>query len=300
MTEVAFFGLGRMGTGLALRLLGAGHSLKVYNRTPEKAAPLEARGAVRTSSPEQAVRPGGILVTMLADDRALRAVVTDSVLSRLGPDGVHVSMSTVSPETAREVASTHAGHGVQYLACPVFGRPDAAAAGKLWLCIAGDSAAKGRVEPLLKVMGQGVFDFGTAPSAANVVKLAGNFLIAAAIEAMAEALSLAEKGGVEPKAMYELLAQTLFACPIYQNYGQVIAEGRFSPAGFSLALGAKDLRLVRDTARAEQVPMPFAALLEDRFLRCLANGRAELDWAAIALDQREAAGLPATTHGLPA
>jgi 3-hydroxyisobutyrate dehydrogenase-like beta-hydroxyacid dehydrogenase len=300
MTDVAFFGLGRMGSALALRLLDAGHGLEVYNRTPEKAAPLEAKGAVHAPSPEEAVRPGRILVTMLADDRALRAVVTDAVLSRLSPGGVHLCMGTVSPETARELASAHAGHGVQYLACPVFGRPDAAAAGKLWLCIAGDAAAKTRVQPLLRVMGQGVFDFGTEPGAANVVKLAGNFLIAAAVEAMAEALSLAEKGGVDPKALHELLAHSLFACPIYQNYGRAIAEGRFSPPGFSLALGAKDLRLVRDTARAEQVPMPFAAVLEDRFLRSLANGRAELDWAGIALDQREAAGLPATAHQPPA
>jgi 3-hydroxyisobutyrate dehydrogenase-like beta-hydroxyacid dehydrogenase len=296
MTDVAFFGLGRMGAALALRLLDAGHGLAVYNRTPEKAAPLEAKGAVRAPSPEEAVRPGGTLVTMLADDPALRAVVTDAVLSRLGPDGVHLSMGTVSPETARELASAHAAQGVQYLACPVFGRPDAAAAGKVWFCISGDAAAKTRVEPLLEVMGQRVFDFGTEPGAANVVKLAGNFLIAAALEAMAEALSLAEKGGVDPKAMHDLLAQTLFACPIYQNYGRAIAEGRFSPPGFSLALGAKDLRLVRDTARAEQVPMPFAAVLEDRFLRSLANGRAELDWTGIALDQREASGLRGAAH----
>jgi 3-hydroxyisobutyrate dehydrogenase-like beta-hydroxyacid dehydrogenase len=291
MSDVAFFGLGQMGMAMAVRLLEAGHRLTVYNRTADKAFLLEAKGALPAASPEQAVTAGGTLITMVSDDRALRALVDDRVLSRLGPDGVHLSMSTVSPETARMLAESHTARAVHYVACPVFGRPEAAAAGKLWLCVAGQASTKDRVRPLLEAMGQGVFDFGTEPAAANIVKLAGNFLIAAAIEAMAEALSLAEKGGVDPKAVHELLAQTLFACPIYQNYGRAIVQGRFSPPGFSLALGAKDVRLVRDTARAEQVPMPLAGLLEDRFLRSLANGRGDLDWTAIALDQREACGM---------
>jgi 3-hydroxyisobutyrate dehydrogenase-like beta-hydroxyacid dehydrogenase len=292
MERIAFFGLGRMGSGMAMRLLDAGHALTIYNRTRDKAAPLVERGAVLADLPVEAVSRGGILITMVTDDQAQQALVSDEVLTALGPGGVHVAMSTVSPAVAEKASARHADQGVDYLACPVFGRPDAAAAGKLWLCLAGPEAAKVRVMPLLDVLGQGVFDFGAAPAAANVVKLSGNFLIASAIEAMAEALSLCEKSGVSSRGMYELFSQTLFACPIYQNYGRAIVEGRFSPPGFALATGAKDVRLVRDAARAAHVPMPFAGLLEDRFLRALASGRGDLDWTGIALDERESAGLP--------
>jgi 3-hydroxyisobutyrate dehydrogenase-like beta-hydroxyacid dehydrogenase len=173
----------------------------------------------------------------------------------------------------------------------VFGRPDAARSGKLRLCIAGNQEAKTRVRPLLDVLGQEVYDFGGDPAAANVIKLAGNFLIVSAIEAMSEAFSLVEKNGVDPNLLYDLVTQTLFACHVYQNHGKAILEQRFVPPGFRLALGSKDIRLVRDTARNSQVPMPLASLLEDRFLRSLANGRAEMDWSAIALDQRDSAGL---------
>ncbi|MGA7981141.1 MAG: NAD(P)-dependent oxidoreductase [Chromatiaceae bacterium] len=289
---IAFFGLGRMGGEMAKRLIDAGYHLTVYNRSPEKAKALADKGARHASRPAEAVSAGGVLVTMVADDQAQRALVSDDVLAALGPGGVHLAMSTVSPAAAEAAVERHREYGVDYLACPVFGRPDAAAAGKLWLCLAGPEAPKTRVGPLLDVLGQGVFDFGEAPASANVVKISGNFLIASAIEAMAEALSLCEKNGVAPDRMYELFSQTLFACPIYQNYGRAIVEKRFSPPGFALATGAKDVRLVRDAARAAQVPMPFASLLEDRFLRSLANGRAGLDWTGIALDQRESAGLP--------
>lgn len=291
MEPIAFFGLGHMGGAMAERLIDAGYGLKVYNRTAAKAQPLVDKGAQRVDHSADAVTPGGILITMVADDGAQRQMANEAVLARLGKGGLHLAMSTVSPAAAAAAADQHAAHGVDYLACPVFGRPDAAAAGKLWLALAGPEAGKQRVKVLLDVLGQGVFDFGVDPPAANVVKLSGNFLIVSAIEAMAEALSLCEKSGVAPEGMYELFSSTLFACPIYQNYGRAIVEQRFSPPGFALAMGAKDVRLVRDTARAAQVPMPLAGLLEDRFLRCLANGRGGMDWTGIALDERESAGL---------
>jgi len=293
MDQIAFFGLGQMGAAMAGRLLEAGYSLRVYNRTAEKAKPIVEKGATLVDRPAQAVAAGGILISMVADDQAQHTLVGDDVLTALGEGGLHLAMSTISPAGAQAEAARHAEQGVGYLACPVFGRPDAAAAGKLWLCLAGPEPGKARARPLLSVLGQGVFDFGVEPSAANVVKLSGNFLIATALESMAEALSLCEKNGVQPGKVYDLLSQTLFACPIYVNYGRVILESRFSPPGFALALGSKDVRLVRDAARAAQVPMPFAGLLEDRFLRSLANGRGGLDWAGIALDERESAGLPA-------
>ncbi|HKJ09366.1 MAG TPA: NAD(P)-dependent oxidoreductase [Gammaproteobacteria bacterium] len=291
MEPIAFFGLGHMGGAMATRLVDAGHDVKVYNRTPDKARPLVEKGATHVDHPADAVTPGAILVTMVADDNAQQSLVSEEVLGRLGKGGLHLAMSTVSPAAATAAREQHARHDVEYLACPVFGRPDAAAAGKLWLALAGPDGAKSRVRPLLDVMGQGVFDFGSNPTSANVVKLAGNFLIVSAIEAMAEALSLCEKNEVDPAGMYELFSSTLFACPIYQNYGRAIVDQRFSPPGFALAMGSKDVRLVRDAARAAQVPMPLAGLLEDRFLRSLANGRADLDWTGIALDERESAGL---------
>ena len=291
METVAFLGLGLMGQGMALSLLEGGHRLRVYNRTPDKAQPVVEKGAEFFEDPLSAVSSSTILITMLSDDEAVKEVVDDQILEELGQGNIHISMSTISPAAAQDLARGHGEKGVHYLACPVFGRPDAARSGKLRLCIAGDEEAKTRVRYLLEVLGQEVYDFGNDPAAANVIKLAGNFLIVSAIEAMSEAFSFVEKNGVAPKLLYDLITQTLFACHVYQNHGKAILEQRFVPPGFRLALGSKDIRLVRDTARQSEVPMPLASLLEDRFLRSLANGRAEMDWSAIALDQRDSAGL---------
>ncbi len=289
--KIAFIGLGAMGQGMALHLLEEGHRLKVFNRTKEKAQPLMESGAEVAESAIDAVEPGGVLITMLADDTAVETVASAEVLRKLGKGGIHVSMSTLSPAGVAKLAKRHSESGVEYLGCPVFGRPDAARAGKLWLCVAGKSTAKREVQPLLDAMGQGVFDFGEKPEAANIVKIAGNFLIASAIEAMSEAFTFVEKNGVDPEQAHALLTGSLFNAPIYKNYGKAILEKRFAPGGFRLALGAKDVRLVRDAARSSFVPMPLAALLEDRFLRSLAHDRGEMDWSAIALNQREDAGL---------
>jgi 3-hydroxyisobutyrate dehydrogenase-like beta-hydroxyacid dehydrogenase len=291
MEAVTFFGLGQMGNGMAMRLLEGGYSLRVYNRSPDKAMEAVNKGAELFTEPALAVQAAGVLISMLSDDQAVSELISDEVLQPLGTGGIHLSMSTISPATVTDLKQRHKEHGVHYLACPVFGRPEAARAGKLWLCLAGDDRAKTRVRSLLEVLGQGVYDFGSKPEAANAAKLAGNFLIASSIEAMAEAFSFAEKNGVDAVKVHSLLTETLFACPIFQNYGKIILEERYEPPGFTLALGAKDIRLVRDTARNSNVPMPLAALLEDRFLRSLANGRAHMDWTAIAIDQREGSGL---------
>jgi 3-hydroxyisobutyrate dehydrogenase-like beta-hydroxyacid dehydrogenase len=197
--RVGFIGLGNMGQPMASNLLKAGFALRVYNRNTSKTEPLVAQGAQRVTQPGDVVEPGGIVVTMVANDNALESVVIGEhgLLERLGPNGIHLSMSTVSPATARKLADLHAKHGSTYLAAPVFGRPDAAAAGKLFICLSGSQAGKERVQPLLHALGQGVYDFGEDAGAANVIKLTGNFLIAAAMEAMAEAFTLAEKNGIE-------------------------------------------------------------------------------------------------------
>lgn len=291
---IGFIGLGNMGRAMAGSLLKAGYRLHVYNRTPEKAAPLLAQGAELMSHPSDTAEPGGIVLTMLGDDRAVETIVLRErgILERLGPRGIHVSMSTISPATARRLAEYHNNHQVGYVAAPVFGRPEAAAAQKLWICLSGPQAAKDRVQPILSRLGQGIFDFGEEPGAANVVKLAGNFLLASAIEALAEALTLAEKNGIDRTKLAAMLGQTLFACPAYQIYGNAIAQEHYRPAGFTVSLGLKDINLVLQTAAAATVPMPLASLLHDRFLAMVAQGRADLDWASVALDVAANAGLP--------
>jgi 3-hydroxyisobutyrate dehydrogenase-like beta-hydroxyacid dehydrogenase len=230
---------------------------------------------------------------MLANDQALEEVVLSEggILEKLGSGGVHISMSTVAPATAQRLAQQHEQQGSYYLATPVFGRPEAAAARKLWICLSGNGAAKERVLPLLNGLGQKVFDFGEQVGAANVVKLTGNFLIVSALEAMAEAFTLAEKNGIDRTQVAELFGQTLFACPIYQNYGRAIAQEQYEPAGFKLSLGLKDVDLVLQTAQESQMPMPLASLVHDRLIAAVAKGRGEIDWTGLALGVSEDAGL---------
>ena len=291
---LGFIGLGRMGEPVAANLLAAGYALRVYNRTASKAAPLSAKGAtVVARAADVVAAPGGIVFTMLADDQAVEQVclAEPSFVAKLGSGGIHVSLSTVSPATARALAKHHAKYGVDYVGSPVFGRPEAAAASKLAVCVSGAAGAKKRVETIYPAISGSHFDFGEDPGSANVVKLCGNFLAAAAIESLAEALTLAEKNGVQAHAVTEMLGQTIFACLVYQSYGKLIADRRFEPAGFQLKLGLKDLTLALQTASASATPMPVASLLRDRYISAVAKGRAEMDWSAAALGVREDAGL---------
>jgi 3-hydroxyisobutyrate dehydrogenase-like beta-hydroxyacid dehydrogenase len=294
MTEqVGVIGLGGMGSGMANRLLDQGFQVAVFNRTAGAADALVARGARRAVTPADAAGPDGVVISMVANDAALDAVSggTDGVLERLGPNGVHVSMSTISAELARCHAARPAARGSHFLTAPVFGRPDAAAAGKLWILQSGTAAAKARARPVLEAMSQGIVDAGDAPDAAAIGKIAGNFLIASAMEAMSEAFALLEKGGVDTHAWHGLMAQSLFACPVYANYGRFILDRAFTPPGFKLALGAKDVGLALATGKEKLVPMPFASLLNDRFLAAMAQGRSDLDWSSISLNAAQDAGL---------
>lgn len=290
---IGFIGLGQMGEPIATNLLAAGHALKVYNRTASKADALKAKGATVVGSLADVATPGGFVFTMVADDRALDSLISakPSFIEKLGNGGIHVSMSTIAPSTAKRLADEHRKFGVEYVGSPVFGRPEAAASKMMWTCLSGVPAAKQRVRPLLDAIGRGGFDLGDEPSAANVVKICGNFLIASAVEAMAEAFTLAEKNGVDPNVAYSLLTQTLFAAPIYQLYGKFIIDGKFEPARFSMTLGLKDVNLALQAAGLNDMPMPLASLLRDRFLTSLAKGRKDFDWVGIALDVAEDAGL---------
>jgi 3-hydroxyisobutyrate dehydrogenase-like beta-hydroxyacid dehydrogenase len=287
---IGFIGLGNMGEPIAANLLKASYKLKVYNRTASKAGALVAKGAALAASPADVAVEGGIVFTMLADDRAVEDVCAGeaSFVARLGAGGVHVSLSTISPATARRLAEHHAKFGVSYVASPVFGRPEAAVAAKLWVCTAGPAEAKKRVHAMQSAIGQGVFDYGEDWGAANVVKLCGNFMVASTVEALAEMLTLGEKNGVSPKAIAELIGKF---SPMHAGYANIIADRKFDPPGFRLALGLKDVRLIMQTAEASNTPMPMGSLLRDRWVSAVAKGRGDLDWSAIALNVAEDAGL---------
>lgn len=291
--HIGFIGLGNMGHPIASTLLKAGYALHVYNRDASKAAPLVVEGAHQGLLPDEVVKPGGIVMTMLANDDALEQVTlgANGILKHLGPGGVHISMSTVSPSIAHRMADLHAQHECTYIAAPVFGRPEAAAAKKLWICLAGAPTAKERIHPILQAISQGTFDFGEDPATANVVKLCGNFLIGSAMEAMAEALTLAEKNGIERTALINMFVQTLFACPIYQNYGPMIAEKRYTPVGFHMSLALKDLTLFLEAGQQAPMALPIASVVHDRLLTGVAKGRGQMDWTALSTLVAEDAGI---------
>ena len=280
--KLGFIGLGRMGSGIAANLLKAGHEVTVYNRTRAKLQPLLAAGARRAERIAEACR-GDAVITMLADDEAVEAVAfgDDGIVVGLRKHAIHVSMSTISVACSRHLAAAHAGADQRYVAAPVFGRPEAAAAAKLFVVAAGAADALDDCAPLFAAIGQKTFPLGDEPSAANLVKLSGNFLIASALEALGESIALVAKAGIDPRQYVELLASSIFPAPVYRNYGEQIATRRFEPAGFAAPLGFKDVRLTLAAAEALRVPMPFASILHDRLLRLLAEGGESLDWSAL-------------------
>ena len=278
--DVGLIGLGRMGRGMAASLVRAGHHVRVWNRSPGAAEGLT--GVTPVSEAADAFA-GDAAITMLADDAALRAVIVEGGLLDGGnPPGLHLSMSTISVALAQDLAAIHARAGVPYIAAPVFGRPDVAEKGALNIVAAGDPQAVARAKPLFDAMGAKTWEFGHEPHRANAVKLAGNFMLVSAIEAMGEAAALAEGHGVTGADLLDLLTNTLFASPVYKNYGALIAAQRYEPPGFNLKLGAKDIGLALAAAGAAGVPMPFADVLRDNLAEAIAQGDADKDLAALA------------------
>jgi len=267
---------------MAENLLKAGHDVTVFNRSPEKSRPLLDLGAHQASSIAGACT-GEAVITMLADDTAVSNTVLtdDGIVKKLPQRAIHISMSTISVALSKELAQAHARAGQRFVAAPVFGRPEAAAAAQLFIVTAGDPAAVGACQPLFDAMGQKTLSIGTEPSAANLVKLSGNFLLASAIEALGEAVALIGKAGIDRHAYIDLLTSTIFPAPAYKTYGTLIADNQFQPARFAAPLGFKDIRLALAAAESLRVPMPLGSLLRDRFLRLLARGGEDLDWAAI-------------------
>lgn len=290
--DVGLIGLGRMGAGIAKSLLRAGHRVTVYNRTRERAEALRKDGAVVAGSVAEACR-GDAVLTMLADDAAVEAVVfgDSGVLKSLARGRAHISLSTISVALSDRLAAEHIRAGQEFIAAPVFGRPEAAESGKLAVVAAGPKATVERCKPLWEAMGQKLLVIGDQPSKANVVKLTGNFLIATVLESLGEALAFARKSGVDATALLDFLTSTLFNAPVYKTYGALIVEGKHDQVGFALPLGLKDVRLVLEAADASRVPMPIASVLHDRFLTALARGHEQSDWSVVGQVAAEDAGL---------
>lgn len=288
--KLGFIGTGAMGEPMVRNLLKAGHAVTVFNRRIERSEALADAGANVAHSVAEAAG-AEIVITMLADDRATEAMVLDSDFVQAMPaDGIHVCMATISAGLAERLAEAHAAAGRGYVSAPVFGRPPAAAAAQLFIVAAGDDAALDRCQPLFDAMGQRTFRVGTAPSAAHVVKIAGNFMLASMIEAFGEAAALTSRHGVSAAQFVEVMTNSVFQVPAYKIYGGLIASGQFEPPGFPLRLGLKDIRLALAAADAKDVALPLASLVRDHYLKALTRGYAEFDWAALALVSMEDAG----------
>ncbi len=280
--RIGFIGLGNMGSAMAVNLVKAGHEVTVYNRSRAKIDALTAEGARPANSIAEACG-GEVVITMLANDDAVAAATLDDggILASLGRDATHVSSSTISVSLSQRLTAAHAEAGQHFVAAPVFGRPEAAQAAKLFVVAAGEAATLQAISPAFDAISQCTFVVSDEPKTANLVKLSGNFLITSVIESLGEAMALVGKAGVDKQQYLDILTSTLFGAPVYKTYGAMIAGGTFEPAGFAASLGQKDIRLVLSAAEELQVPMPVASLLRDRFLTLMARGGADLDWSAV-------------------
>ena len=290
--EIGFVGLGNMGRGMAANLIKAGHHVTVYNRSPAKSEALVRQGATAAGSIAEACA-GDVVFTMLADDAAAENVTfgADGIVASLATGATHISSSTISVALSERLAAAHDEAGQRYAAAPVFGRPEAASAAKLFVVAAGAPQVLEPLMPLFEAIGQRTFVVSEQPQAANLVKLSGNFLIASAIESVGEAVALVAKAGVDRQRYVDILTSTLFTAPAYQTYGGLIARREYEPAGFAATLGLKDVRLALAAAEDLQVPLPLGSLLHDRLLTLVATGGGHLDWSAVAALAERDAGL---------
>ena len=296
--KIGLLGLGHMGSAMARNLLKAGHDVTVFNRSTGKSGPLVELGAQAVTQIADACH-GEAVITMLSDDSAVTdiAFADDGLIANLPEGAIHISMSTISVALSKRLALAHLQAGQRYVAAPVMGRPDMAAAAKLFIIAAGDFTTVNACRPLFDALGQKTSTIGAEPSAANLVKLTANFLQAAVIEALGEAVALIGKAGIDRRAYVELLTSTIFTAPAYKIFGPLIAEGVFEPAAFAAPLGYKDIRLALTAAENLRVPMPLANLLHDRFLRLFAQGGGDkLDWSAIGGLATEDANVQASTR----
>lgn len=289
--KIGFIGLGAMGAGVAGNLIKSGHTVTVWNRSPGPVQALVNQGAQAAARIEDTLK-GDIVFSMMANDAALEAVgFTGPLLDAAAPGLIHINMATISLPLARKLAEAHAAKGVGYIACPVFGRPDAAAAAQLILVVAGDPTLVEKVRPVLALLGQRITVAGEKPEAANLFKIAGNFMTAAAIETYGEAIALLRKGEADAEAFYEMMSSFYYSGSIHKLYGRIILDEKYDPAGFKLSLGYKDAGLALEAAKMLQAPLPVGSLVHDHFLAAMAGGDGDKDWALIADMAAKRAGL---------
>ena len=290
--KIGIIGLGRLGSAIAERLIEQKHEVTVFNRTKSKTESLRVLGAKVAETAAEAMQ-GDVFATVLANDEALAKVIFDEkegALYRQSPSVIHLSMSTVSPKLIKEIASAYDGKNFNFISAPVMGRPDVARQGKLVLMPAGNPQFLERCKTLFDSISQSVHVMGAHPEQANLAKLTSNFMLSALIETFGEAFALVEKGGIERQTFYEMVA-SFYKSPVYEKYGKIIVDRAFDGNAFSIALQAKDTRLVADSARELECPMPFLSVLEDTFLSALARGKRDLDPCAIADVIAENAGI---------
>jgi 3-hydroxyisobutyrate dehydrogenase-like beta-hydroxyacid dehydrogenase len=288
--KIAFLGLGKMGAAMAQHLLTAGHELTVWNRDPAKTAHLASQGATFANTPSEAAEGKQVILTMLFDDAANEAVLLgeDGALTALAPGALHIACSTISVALSKKLAAAHAEKGQQYVAAPVFGRPNVAVDGKLWIVAAGAEDAVLKARPLLEAFSRGISVAGLEPSQAHAVKLAGNFLITMMIQSLGEAFVFAKACGIDPATLLETVNSALFQSPFYAAYGKVMLDPPATP-GATIALGNKDLTLFLQAAEFSGVYPTLANRMADRFAEAIANGQADADWAAGLLEAESAA-----------
>jgi 3-hydroxyisobutyrate dehydrogenase-like beta-hydroxyacid dehydrogenase len=282
--KIGFIGLGNLGTPIAENILEKGNQLFVYNRTASKTKALTDKGATAVATVKELTATCDVIITMVSDDKALKSISEgpEGLIQNMQKGGVHISMSTILPLTAEELSKQHIQNGSHYLASPVFGRPEAARARKLNFVVSGEATLRQRFEQLLKdAGGAGVWDFGDAITAANTIKLCGNFMIAAALEAIGESVAMATKSNIDTQKMWSFFSQTLFNSPIYVNYGNIIVNQKFSPAAFNMQLGLKDVNLVLSQAQHVQQNMPLASLLQQHMMQLIEKKGVDLDWSAV-------------------
>lgn len=291
--KVGFVGLGRMGQGMAGRILAAGHDLLVSDPFPGQTTRLEEAGAVAVDSPAAATVDRDVVITMLPSDKILDAVLhgDNGLIKGMSPSCIHMASGTHGINAINAAAKAHADAGQTFIASPVLGRPDLAAEGLLKMVPAGPAAAVDKVMPLLEVLGQQTFRAGENPGSATAVKIANNFVLGCAIETMGEALALVEKHGVDPHLFFDVMTQGLFAAPAYKVYGKMIVDEAWDSIGATAVIGLKDANLALEAAAAANMPLPSAHIWRDQLQRAIDRGEGNLDWAVMAREQARASGL---------
>jgi 3-hydroxyisobutyrate dehydrogenase-like beta-hydroxyacid dehydrogenase len=278
--KIGFIGLGRMGSHVAANLLKAGHSVTVWNRSQEPVAALVAKGATAAKTPQDALQ-GDAVFSMLSNDAVIREVgLAGPLLEKAAKDLIHVNLATISVAFAKELSAAHSKAGLAYISAPVFGRPEMAESAQLVLVAGGDAAALKTMQPVFDKIGARTVPVD-APEKANLFKIAGNFMIASELEAVGEAFALLRKGGVDPAVFHDVLSGRLFTGAVFKNYGAMILNRQYEPAGFALTLGLKDVNLARAAAEGLGVQMPTAELLKEHYDEAVSWGWQDKDWAAI-------------------